>query len=130
MIDDLIIFINKLIAEYHEVILLIDTDESLTPGSGIAKLLQNTNMIDPITLRHGFRNTPNTHQSGSQRIDYCFCTDLINNVIKSCGITPFNFFSLADHRGGYIDIQLKLFLRDPFKSIILPSSQLLTTKKN
>ena len=70
MIDDLNIFINKLIAENHEVILFIDVNEPLTPGSGIANLLKNTNIIDPITLRHGFRKTPNTHQSSSHRIDY------------------------------------------------------------
>ena len=128
MIDDLTIFINKLIAENHEVILLIDANEPLTPGFGIARLLESTNIIDPITLRHGFRNIPNTHQGGSQQIDYWLCTDLINYVIKSCAINPFNFFSSADHWGGYLDIQIKLFLRDPFKPIILPSSRLLTTK--
>ena len=86
-------------------------------------------MIDPITIRHGFRNIPNTHQNGSQRIDYYFCTDLINNFIKLCAITPLNFFLSANHRGRYIDIQLEIFLRDPFKPIILPSSRLLTPKK-
>ena len=93
MIDDLTIFINKLIAENHEVILLIDANEPLPPGSGISRLLKNTNMIDPITLRHGFINIPNTHESDSQQIDYCFCTYLINNFIKLCVITSFNFFS-------------------------------------
>ena len=82
MIDDLTIFINKLITEHNEVLLLIDANEPLTPDSGIAKLLQNTKMLDPITIRHGLQNIPNTHQSGSDRIDYCFCTDLINNFIK------------------------------------------------
>ena len=128
MIDDCTIFINKLIVEHHEVLLLIDANEPLTPDSGIAKLLQNTKMIDPITIRHGLRNIPNTHQSGSDRIDYYFCTNLINNFILKCAITPYNIFSSADHRGGYLDIQLKLFLRDPYKPTIFPSSRLLTTK--
>ena len=70
MIDDLTTFINKLISENHEVILLIDANEPLTPGFGIARLLKSTNIIDPITLRHGFRNIQNTHQGGSQQIDY------------------------------------------------------------
>ena len=61
MIYDLTIFINKVIAENYEVILLTDANELLTTGSWIARLLKNTNMIDPITLRHGFRNIPNTH---------------------------------------------------------------------
>ena len=65
MIDNLTIYINKLIVDHHEVLLLTDTNESLTLNSGIAKLLQNTKMIDPIALRHGQRNIPNTHQSGS-----------------------------------------------------------------
>ena len=110
MIDDLTIFFNKLIAGNHEVILLINANEPLPPGSGISRLLKNTNMVDLINLRHGFRNIPNTHQSDSQQIDYCFCTYLINNFIKLCAINPFNFFSSADHRGGYIDVQLKIFL--------------------
>ena len=48
MINDLTIFINKLIADNHEVILRIDANELLTPGSGIKSLLQNINMIDQL----------------------------------------------------------------------------------
>ena len=59
MIDDLTKYINKLIVDHHEVLLLIDTNEPLTPDSGIANLLRNTKMIDPITIRHGLRIIPN-----------------------------------------------------------------------
>ena len=86
-------------------------------------------MIDPITLRHGYKHIPNTCQSGSQRIDHCLCTNQINNFITKCAITPFNFFSSSDHRSSYLDIQLKRFLLDSFTLVILSSSRLLTTKK-
>ena len=82
MIDDLTKYINKLIVDHHEFLLFIDANESLTPDSRIAKLLRNTKMIDPITIRHGLRNIPNTHLSGSDIIDYCFCIDVIYTFIK------------------------------------------------
>ena len=86
-------------------------------------------MIDPITIWHGLQNIPNTHQSDSDRIYYCFCTDLINNFIKKCAITPYNLFSSANHRGEYLDIQLKTFFRDSYKPTIFPSSRLFMTKR-
>ena len=120
MITGLIKFTNKLISENNETILFIDANEPLTPGSGIEKLCQNTNMIDPIYCSTRIKKIPNNHQSGSQRIDFCLYTDQINNFITKSAITPFNFFSSPDHRGSYIDIQLELFIRDSFKSVILP----------
>ena len=107
MITDLTTFINKLILENNELILLIDANEQLTSGSGIARLYQNTNMIDPITLQHGYKHIPNTHQSGSQRIDFFLCTNEINRFITKCAITSFNCFSSSDHRYSYLDIQIK-----------------------
>ena len=42
MIDDLTLYINKLIVDHYEVFLRIDANEPLTLDSGIVKLLQNT----------------------------------------------------------------------------------------
>ena len=129
IINDLTKFINNLISKNNEIILLIDANEPLTPGSGIVRFYQNTNMIDPITLRNGYINITNTLQRGSQKIDFCFCIELINTFITKCAITSFNFFSSPDHRGIYLDILLKLFLHEIFKPVVTPSSRLLMTKE-
>ena len=66
-------------------------------------------MIDPITNIHGTRNEPNIYKGGSQRIYYILYTNGLTPFIKYCGILPFDFITIMDHRGLYIDIDLALF---------------------
>ena len=62
MIKELISFINKLQRQQHEVILLIDANESITDSNSlIGKLLSQTQMCDPIFKQHGSKHEPNTH---------------------------------------------------------------------
>ena len=54
MINDIIILINKLQAENHEVVLTIDTNESFDPGQGgVTKLISMTDPVDPIVHQRG-----------------------------------------------------------------------------
>ena len=63
MINNLIILINKLQEETHEVILTIDTNESFDSGQGrVEKLIYRTKRVDPISCTHGLKHIPNTHQ--------------------------------------------------------------------
>ena len=65
MINDIIILINKLQAENHEVVLTIDANESFDPGQGgVTKLISMTKLVDPISCTHGLKHIPNTHQRG------------------------------------------------------------------
>ena len=115
MMKELISFIKKLREQKHEVILLIDANESITDSNSlIGKLLSQTQICDPIFKQHRSKNQPNTHIKGSKRIDYIFCTQHISQYISSSGIFSFEFITTTDHRALFIDIiYLNKFLKNP-----------------
>ena len=121
MIFDLGTHIKKLIDNQHEVILFIDANEPHIYCSGIDRLIKRIKIIDPILVRHGCATKPNTHKRGADRIDFVLCTQLINDFITKCGITPFDQISQSDHRGIYLDIQVKSFLQEDIVSLALTS---------
>ena len=84
-------------------------------------------MIDPIVNKHRTSDEPNTHKSGSKRIDCIFCTNGLTKFIRLCGILPFDFITPSDHRGLYIDIYLALFLKYPLHQFITNNERLLRT---
>ena len=105
MIEDLITIINNIQSTNHQVILLIDANEAYNEAEkGISSLVEHTGMIDPIANKHGTRNEPNTHKSGSKRIDYIFCTNGLTPFIRLCGILPFDFITTSDHRALYLSL--------------------------
>ena len=128
MIKELIRFIKKLQEQKHEVILLIDANESITDSNSlIGTLLSQTQMCDPIFNQHGSKNEPNTHIKGSKRIDYIFCTQHISKYIISSGILPFDFVTTTDHRALFIDIYLHKYLRNPTQEYQDPQTRRLLT---
>ena len=128
MIEDLITTINNIQSTSHQVILLIDANEAYNEAEkDISSLVEHTGMIDPIANKHGTRNEPNTHKSGSKRIYYIFCTNGLTPFIRLCGILPFDFITTSDHRALYIDIDLALFLKDSLHKCIPNNEQLLRT---
>ena len=67
-IRDLIAFINSLSACSHDITIWIDTNEEFIPGkSGTTKLVELTNLIDPLINKFGIEGAPPTHQRGSYR---------------------------------------------------------------
>ena len=62
--------IKTLAMKRQEVILCIDANEEFdTGGKGIAKLVSDCNLIDPIAQAHGYINEPETYIRGKDRID-------------------------------------------------------------
>ena len=63
MIDDLVIFINKLQANNHDVILTIASNEPFEYcKGGIENLIPMTDLVDPIVCTNGLQDIPNTNQ--------------------------------------------------------------------
>ena len=111
LINNLGLYINNLRQQQHEIILMIDANESMTKtNSGISNLISLTQLCDPIFMLHGEHKEPNTYIQGSDRIDYIHCTPKLLKHILRCGILPFDMATTADHRGEYLDIRLCKFL--------------------
>ena len=127
MIIDLTIYIKSILHKQYTILLFIDANEFLVSKSGVAKLINETGLIDHISLKHGILNEPKTHKRGSSRIDFAFFSRFLNQYIKLYGITPFVDISVVDHREIFDDIDTCSF----FKEILKPQqpfSRLLSTK--
>ena len=113
--------------------MVIDTNEpNILFNNSISQLLQRTNLIDIIDEVHGLYKVPNTYISGSHRIDFFLATKYISTFIDRSGITSFNEVTTSDHRGKFINLHLRDFLKNSYASISNASSRTLqsTNTKN
>ena len=129
MTKDLSTFIKTLATKRQEVILCIDANEEFdTGGKGIAKLVSDCNLIDPIAQAHGYVNEPETYIRGKDRIYFIFCTLNIAAFLTACGITSYDAVTLADYRGELLDIRLQQFLENTFQEVTDHTSRKLQTR--
>ena len=113
----------------HEVILCIDTNEEFdTGGKGIAKLVSDCHIIDPIAQARGHINKPETYIRGKDRINFLFCTLTIASFVTASGITTYDEIAPSDHRGEFLDIQLQKFLANSFQEVTDHTSRKLQTR--
>ena len=124
MVRGLICFINDLRKSIHEIILLLDDNETFSYNKCIlAKLVQQTNITDSIFNKYDSSLKSITYKRDSQRIDFCFCTPHIEKYLIRCGITPFDLFTSTDHREIYLNINILLYLKQSFTNPLTPDSQ-------
>ena len=83
MIKFINIFIAQLIKQHHDVIMFIDVNVKFILGNnGVSKLTSYPSMIDPFIDRHNIKYEPHTYKRGLFRMDFLFCTKIINQYIK------------------------------------------------
>ena len=113
MIIDLIDFVQSLSDSAHEIIVCIDTNEEFIPRkSGTTKLVELTNLIDPLINKFGIEGIPPTYQGGSYIIDFLLCTPGIEKFILRIDILPLHEISPSAHRRFILDVHLRAHLND------------------
>ena len=75
--------------------------KSLIGEKGTATLVSDCQLIDPITRIHGYIEELERYQRGSARIDFILYTLNISEFV------PYNMIVSSDHRGLFIDINIK-----------------------
>jgi hypothetical protein len=121
-IEDLCTEVEKWIAAGDQIVLGLDANESLTLTDKVTTAFRRVGLINAITARHG-RNTPRTHQSGSETIDGLFVTeDLLG---QRCGYLPFGDF---DHRGMWIELPYQVALGHTLPQVVRPAMRKLKLK--
>ena len=129
MTKDLSTFIKTLTTKRQEVILCIAANEEFeTRGKGIAKLVSDYNLIDPMAQAHGYINEPETYIRGKYRIYFIFCTLNITAFVTACGITSHDTVAPSDHRGEFLDIRLQQFLANSLQEVTDHTSRKLQTR--
>ena len=106
---DLIHQIREDIKLNRSILICGDINEDVTSQKGFNKQMQDLGLVNLITREIGDCNI-RTHNRGKNIIDGIWVSpNLLPSVIR-CGIAPFNFLFPADHRGIFLDLNLKSFL--------------------
>jgi hypothetical protein len=74
---------------------------------GLAQLVTQCDLVDPHAIHHGTDQEPSTYSRGTKRLDYIFVSPSVLPFIQKCGIDPFHQILYTDHRGLFIDADIK-----------------------
>ena len=113
-IHNLTLFINRLRAQRHNIILGGDFNEALTDKKSlIFKLATSTNLVDPFGIRHPqyHSDTFGTHVNGNQQIDLVLITPPLLNSSYQIGNAPFEYTTTSDHCPLFMDFESHLLFR-------------------
>ena len=94
----------------RSIIVCGDINEDVTKNSGFNKTLLNLGFINVIQKHVGTTYPFRTHNRGKHIIDGIWITPNLDNSIIRCGVAPFNQVFPADHRGIFLDINMKAYL--------------------
>lgn len=115
--------VDRLIAQKHEIIIMMDANASSQKDKRFNQWIRDHNLIDPHTQLHGTENQPASYQGGSTRIDYFLTTGDIMDYVSAAGILPFHEYYESDHRAMFLDVDLAEYLKG------LPSTQMSTDSR-
>ena len=107
-LKDLKVYIKTLREENHEIILMIDANESTgEKHSHINKFFLECGLEDLHATKHrNLPDPPNTYMRGNKCIDFMAGTPGIISSMERAGIEAFSQTFHSDHRGLFIDINL------------------------
>jgi hypothetical protein len=105
---DLKFLLDKRIKDNHEVILMGDFNNKLGSSvRGIAKVVADCNLVDVYAAKHALEEEVPTYSRGTKQLDYILMTPTVPSHVARCRANPFNHQFFWDHRGIYVDLELK-----------------------
>ena len=97
------------------ILVLGDLNEGIADKEGTNKQFADMGLFN--ILERTYKHLPKTHREGSKAIDHIWGTADVLSCVDACGYTPFHLISYSDHRGVFVDIDLKRLLPDSSISI-------------
>ena len=106
---DLLKHIREDIKLKRSILVCGDINENVMSNKGFNKQMTDIGLTNLIQREIG-ESKIRTHNRGKNIIDGLWASpNLLSSVVR-CGIAPFNFLFPADHRGIFLDLNLKSFL--------------------
>jgi hypothetical protein len=108
---DLILFIKRLQARSHLIILAGDFNEHiLDNNASLQQISQQCQLLDIWKQKFPQRVEPSTYIRGSKRIDYTLISRGLSPAVVAVGYEPFHYTSATEYCGMFIDFNTaKLF---------------------
>jgi hypothetical protein len=119
--------IGRMQKEGHDIVLMMDANESSSLGSGVDKLICKCGLADAHKSAQTTLAAPATYQRGSKKIDFILISPRLVESIRAAGILPLNEGYLSDHRALVVDFDPQTFFGDNTSDIVAPSSRRLTS---
>ena len=92
----------------EKILLALDANEEWEQNSKIRKFATELGLLDVGKKMH--TNLPPTRPSSGKTIDYILGTEEIGNACLKFGMAPYNMDILGDHRGCFLDLDVKRLL--------------------
>ena len=89
----------------------------------LAHLVTQCDLADPHANAHGTNGEPSTYSRGTKQLDYVFISPRILPFIQKYGIHPFHQVIFTDHRGLFLDMDLKDLLGGVLAQIQAPKAR-------
>ena len=107
LLRDLAAKVNQLTEKKHSVMVLGDMNDDADKSKRLQEFLEDTSMYDAIKKKFP-GSGPTTYDRGSKCIDMIAVTnDIDPKWIIKCGYLPFYEGIFSDHRGMYVDLDIK-----------------------
>jgi hypothetical protein len=119
--------IGKMQTEGHDIVLMMDANESSSLGSGVDRLICKCGLADAHKSAQTTLETPATYQRGTKKIDFILISPRLVSSIRAAGILPLNEGYLSDHRALVVDFDPRILFGDDTSNIVAPSFRRLTS---
>lgn len=121
--QDLDTTIQNLRQQDHLIILAGDFNSTIgDEPAGLDKIVQKHSLTDAIQHLHGPYECA-TYSRGSKCIDYFLVSSELLPCLRRGGILPFDAITMSDHRGLFIDLNMKTLFGSDIPSLLKPPSR-------
>ena len=110
ILERLVKVVEKDIVQGDRIMIIGDMNEDVC-GSKFVSTFSNLGLINLIPNIVQNKGIIRTHKNGSRVIDGCWATSSIADKVRSMGFAPFGLGMKSDHRGLFLDINLKQMLK-------------------
>ena len=130
-IKDLDEMLKKIKDENHEIIIMMDANECIHErASKLRNVMAKYQLCDIHRVQHDTLDQEDwmTYNRGSKKIDYIFGTPGVLDWTTRSGMEEFNARIQSDHRGLWIDLDIKSLLGGKIPDLIPPQQRGVTGK--
>ena len=110
VVTDLCKQITEDIRLKRNILVCGDINEDVTSSNGFNLAMMELGLQNLIIDQVGTSVNYRTHNRGQHIIDGIWASPPLNASIVRCGVAPFSFIFPSDHRGIFLDLNLKSFL--------------------
>jgi hypothetical protein len=121
---DLQFLLKDRINDDHEITLMGDFNKELGSSTrGFTKVITECNLVDVCAATHGLEEEVRTYARGWKRLNYILMTPSVDSHVTQSGTEPFNHRFFSDHRGIFVDLELKGLFDQNLAPLAQPTCQ-------